>query len=421
MARKTALKVLTKYSNDNSYINITLNDVLNNSDLSREDKDLCTNIVYGTLQNKLYLEYQLEPYTKDKKVKQRIYWILMISIYQIIFLDKVPTYAIIDEANNLGQDKGERSFINAILRNFTKHDLRSLDDLDQYQKLSITTSHPLWLVKMLSKQYSFEITEKVCKEDNTTPSRSARVNTLKTSLEKILEDKNITKASIGDNAVHFKSGNIASTNYYKDGLVTIQDEASQLVSELLNPNENDYVLDMCCAPGSKTTHLSALMHNNGTIEAYDLFEHKIKLVELNAKRLNATNVNFHVGDSTKLKDTYKKETFDKILLDAPCSGLGVLKRKPEIRYHDSSIMDTIIPLQANLLENAYYLLKNNGKMVYSTCTINKKENEKMIFAFIKKHPDMKIVEEKVLLNYEYHTDGFYMCKLAKGNNDETNI
>ena len=171
---------------------------------------------------------------------------------------------------------------------------------------------------------------------------------------------------------------------------------------------------MCCAPGSKTTHLAALMNNKGKIIACDLFEHKIKLVKENLKRLNISNVELHAIDATSLKKKYLEGTFDKILLDAPCSGLGVMKRKPEIKYHDSSVMDTIIPLQAKLLDNAYYLLKNNGKMVYSTCTINKKENEQMIKKFLDKYPDMKIVEERKILPFVYDSDGFYMCKLEKG-------
>ena len=204
-------------------------------------------------------------------------------------------------------------------------------------------------------------------------------------------------------------------------MVTIQDESSQLVAPLLSPSEDDLVLDMCCAPGSKTTHLAALMNNKGKIIACDLFEHKIKLVKENLKRLNISNVELHAIDATTLKEKYLEGTFDKILLDAPCSGLGVMKRKPEIKYHDSSVMDTIIPLQAKLLDNAYYLLKNNGKMVYSTCTINKKENEQMIKKFLEKYPDMKIVEERKILPFVYDSDGFYMCKLEKGKYDEKYI
>ena len=222
----------------------------------------------------------------------------------------------------------------------------------------------------------------------------------------MLTDENFEAGNLSPDGLLYRAGNIANTDYFKNGLVTIQDESSQLIAPLLDPQPTDLVLDMCCAPGSKTTHLAAIMNNQGKIIAYDLFEHKIKLVEANLKRLGVNNVELHVGDATLLKEKYSEESFDKILLDAPCSGLGVMKRKPEIKYHDSGAMDTIIPLQAKLLDNAYYLLKKNGKMVYSTCTINKKENEQMIKQFLDKYPDMKIIEEKKILPYVYDSDGF---------------
>ena len=155
----------------------------------------------------------------------------------------------------------------------------------------------------------------------------------------------------------YRAGNIASTDYFKNGLVTIQDESSQLIAPLLDPQPTDLVLDMCCAPGSKTTHLAAIMNNQGKIIAYDLFEHKIKLVEANLKRLGVNNVELHVGDATLLKEKYSEESFDKILLDAPCSGLGVMKRKPEIKYHDSGAMDTIIPFTSKIVRQCLLFIE----------------------------------------------------------------
>ena len=416
MARIHAYRILNQYFEDESFLNIALNEELKKSELKREDKDLCTTIVYGTIQNLLAIQYQLQPYIKGKRVKKKIKTLLYLSLYQLMYLDKIPEYAVINEAVNIAKKQGYQTskFVNAVLRNFVRNERRSLEGLDELERISIETSHPLWMVKMFNKQYGLEKTKKICLEDNTPPTRSGRVNTLKASKEELLKEGCFKEGTLSKDALLYDKGNLALTSYFKEGKVTIQDESSQLVARLLDPQKTDYVLDMCSAPGSKTTHLSALMENQGKIEAYDLYEHKVKLVEYILRRLGVKNVHIQAGDSTKLKEVYSEKTFDRILLDAPCSGFGVLKRKPEIKYHDSSIMDGLVSLQELLLENAYYLLKNDGTMVYSTCTINKKENELMIQKFIEKHPDMEVIKQRTILNYEYHTDGFFMCKMKKG-------
>ena len=416
MARIHAYRILNQYFEDESFLNIALNEELKKSELKREDKDLCTTIVYGTIQNLLAIQYQLQPYIKGKRIKKKIKTLLYLSLYQLMYLDKIPEYAVINEAVNIAKKQGYQTskFVNAVLRNFVRNERRSLEGLDGLERISIETSHPLWMVKMFNKQYGLEKTKKICLEDNTPPTRSGRVNTLKASKEELLKEGCFKEGTLSKDALLYDKGNLALTSYFKEGKVTIQDESSQLVARLLDPQKTDYVLDMCSAPGSKTTHLSALMENQGKIEAYDLYEHKVKLVEYNLRRLGVKNVHIQAGDSTKLKEVYSEKTFDRILLDAPCSGFGVLKRKPEIKYHDSSIMDGLVSLQELLLENAYYLLKNDGTMVYSTCTINKKENELMIQKFIEKHPDMEVIKQRTILNYEYHTDGFFMCKMKKG-------
>lgn len=422
MDRQIALEILLKYKQQNSYLNLTLNHYFETLTLSREKKDLITKIVYGTIQNQLYLEYMLQPFIKGR-VKTYEKMLLLMSLYQHYFLNHIPDYAIVNEAVNLAKKKkGIRTakFINAVLNNAFQQD-RSLDELNDLERLSIETSHPLWMVKMFYKQYGFEQAKKICLANNEVPYKSARVNTLKCTREELLKNPLFEKGQLSQDCVYYHGGHIAHCDEFKEGKLTIQDESSQMVARLLNPLPEDYVLDMCCAPGSKTSHLGALMKNQGKIEAYDLYEHKVSLVEKQMSRLGIDIVHVHAYDSTHLIDLYSAEIFDKILLDAPCSGLGVLSRKPEIKYHDSSSMDEIIKIQAKLLENAYVLLKNSGNMVYSTCTINKKENEKQIQAFIKKHPDMVIVYEKTILPFEYHSDGFYMCLLKKEFSHEVNL
>lgn len=415
MDRLIALNILLKYKQEGSYLNLTLNSCFQHHDLSRESKNLITQLVYGTVQYQIYLEYMLIPFLHGR-VKTFEKMLLLMSLYQHMFLNQIPDYAIVNEAVNIAKKKkGKRTaqFINAVLKNAFSNP-PSLDDLDEVERISIETSHPLWMVKMFIKQYGLIETKKICQVNNEVPLRSARVNTLKTTRQKVCLSDGFTASPYHQDCVYFQQGNIAHTSLYHEGLITIQDESSQFVARLLNPQANDYVLDMCCAPGSKTSHLAALMNNQGRIDGYDLYEHKIELVKKQMKRLGVNNVYPRVYDSTQLFRLYPPQTFDKILLDGPCSGLGVIARKPEIKYHDSSIMDEIIHTQEKLLENAYVLLKNSGNIVYSTCTINKKENEKQIQAFIKRHPDMQIIEEKTILPYQYHSDGFYMCLLVKG-------
>ena len=315
----------------------------------------------------------LKPHLKTR-VKSYEKMLLLMSLYQHLMMDAIPDYAIINEAVNLAKKKkGIRTsqFINAVLKQAFLTE-PSLEELSKEERLSIETSHPLWMVKMLCKQYGYSTTQKICQANNEPPLKCARVNTLLTSKDELLKDELWQKGKLAKDALYYQGGNIAYTKEFQEGLVTIQDESSQLVAPYLSPQPGDYVLDMCAAPGSKTTHLAALMHNQGKIDAYDLYEHKIPLIQQQLTRLQVSIVDVKAYDSTKLIELYPPLTFDKILLDAPCSGLGVLARKPEIKYHESNAMDEIIQIQQKLLENAYPLLKNGGNIVYSTCTINKK-------------------------------------------------
>jgi len=414
MERELVIEILMKYKQDKSYLNLTLNAYFQKYKLTKEQKKFMTRVVYGTVQNMLYLEYILKQVTHSR-VKSYEKMLILMSLYQHYFMDHIPDYAIVNEAVELAKrQKGKKTaqFINAVLKNAMCKKI-SLEHLSEEERLSIQTSHPLWMVKMFIKQYGLQTAQKICESSQEIPYKTARVNTLKTNREELLKDPLWQKGKLSEDALYYQGDHIAHTKEFQEGWVTIQDESSQLVARLLDPQEGDYVLDMCSAPGSKTSHLAMLMNNQGRIDAYDLYEHKIPLIEAQMERLGIDIVHADVYDSTLLKNKYAAETFDKILLDGPCSGLGVLARKPEIKYHDSSNMDEIMKIQQKLLENAYFLLKKGGNIVYSTCTINKKENEKQIRSFIKKYPDMLVVEERTILPFQYHSDGFYMCLLKK--------
>lgn len=412
MEKQIAVKILTDYFKKKTYLNIALNKELNHASLNRQGKNRVTVMVYGTIQNLLFLEYQLHDLIQGKHVKVYERSLLLVSLYEYYYMH-VPEYAIADESVKIAKKKGQRTagFINAVLRHAFKSQ-KPLPD-DDIEKISVETSHPLWMVKMFIKQYGLEETRRICLANLQIPNRTARINTLKITKEQFLKDySDFKEGLLSEDAVIYNQGNIAHTEAFKKGFITIQDESSQLPAKFLNPRENSTVLDMCGAPGSKTAHLAALMNNTGHIDVYDLYEHKIELIKENITRLGVTNTTIHCGDSTLLNEQINKK-YDYILLDGPCSGLGVLARKPEIKYHDSRVMDEIIPLQLKLLENAYVLCKNSGSIVYSTCTINKKENEKQIESFLLKHPDMKKKKELTILPYMYHSDGFYVCLLEK--------
>lgn len=419
--RKLALDALTKILDKKSYSNIVINEFLNKYTLGDEDRRLFTNLVYGTLQHLLTIKYYLEPYINEKKTKDWVKYLLYISVYQIVYLD-IPAYAIVNEEVNIAKtiDRYSSNFVNGVLRNFLRNDRRDVEEIknDEVKYLSVKYSIPEWLICYLLKDYDYKTIVKILEEDSNVKKDAIRVNTLKIdidSLKKELDKIGITytEASLVKDSLILDKP-IMNTYLFKKGLVTIQDESSQLVSIISSPKENSNVLDLCAAPGSKTAHLSALMKNTGKIFACDIHEHKLKLMEKSFRRLGVTNVLLQLVDARIVKKYVKKESFDLVLADVPCSGLGVIGHKIDLRYQITlEAIQSIIALQKEILDSTWELVKVGGNYVYSTCTINKEENELMIREFIKNHPNFKIVKEVVILPFEYHTDGFYICKLER--------
>lgn len=412
--REKAYRILIDICVHKKYSHLVLKDAMDS--FSVQDKGLISNIVYGTLQNYMYLDYQWKEYC-DKPVKKEIEILINMSVYQLQFLDRVPAYAITNDAVEIAKFKYDgkfEKFVNAILRRVIKNGKRKVVGSED-EILSIETSFPLWLIKMWNKQYGEEITRKLCFDALKTPNQVVRVNSIKATKAELLEKEDFySEANLSPDALLFKMGSIALGEDFKYGLVSVQDEASQMVSIFLNPVSEDLVLDMCSAPGSKTAHMAALMKNKGKIKALELHEHRVELIKATMRRLGCINVEAYACDSTKASQMFEEESFDKVLLDAPCSGYGVLKRKSDIKYHmKSEDMDSIIKVQSQLLDEAYKMLKDQGTMVYSTCTLNKKENELQIKRFLDAHPACELIEEKTIFPYEYNTDGFYMAKITK--------
>ena len=416
--RKLACDAIEKILYKNAFVNITINEFFNKFDLSKEEKALFTVLVMGTIEHKLTLAYYLEPYLK-KKQKPWVYVILLMSTYQIVYM-RIENHYVVNEAVELGniKDKSIGGFINAVLRNLLRNELREISADDEIKYLSLKYSYPTWLVSYLLKDYKFIEVERLFSYNEDPKKCAIRVNTIKASIDEItkaLEEENISYklSSLVQNGLICDSPMVDSKQF-REGLITIQDIASQKVAEVLAPKKNSLVLDMCASPGSKTAHLSAIMENTGTIYACDIYQHKIKLMANTFKRLGVNNVKTQLIDARNIKNIVKKESFDYILLDMPCSGLGVMGHKVDLKYNLTyNAIEEIIALQKELIEASYSLLKKGGYIVISTCTINKLENEENINLFLRNHKDIKLEEMYTYMPYDYDTDGFFIAKLKK--------
>lgn len=405
---------------DKAYSNIDIDHILRENEIIDADRKLLTNVVYGTLQHEKRLNWELEELT-EKMPKFNVKILIWMSLYQLRYLTKVPAFAVINEAVEIAKEvEGEFTgkFVNAILREATRTPREpSREDFKTDEDFwSISYNMPLWVIKMWIRFYGKEKTLETLKVSNQKAPLSCRVNTSLTTLEEVISDENFSKGTLAQNALIYHGNRpITETEWFQSRKISIQDESSQFVGEIVNPKETDHVLDMCAAPGSKTACLAQIMKNEGKILALDIHEHRVQLMKTYLSQLQITNTTCICYDSTKLSEKTKLlSSFDKILLDAPCSGLGVVRRKPDILL-DLSLtqLDSMVALQAKLLDEAYKMLKPNGALVYSTCTIHKRENEAQIIEFLSKHKDMRRVFEKQIFPQDYDSDGFYICKMIK--------
>lgn len=392
------------------YSNLVLKQELNKGE--PKDHGFITSLVYGTIQNSRYCRYCWEGYVK-KLPSDEICILLDMSVYQLFFMDKVPAYAVLNEAVELAKKVNRKyeKMVNAVLHNCERDGKRAVSGSEE-EVLALTTSHPLWLVQMWKAQYGLEQTKRICQENMEIKPQCARVNTLKTTKEALLKDERF-ELGHGEDALYFNGEALVKTEYYQKGEVSIQDESSQMVAYYVDPKENESILDVCSAPGTKSTHMAQLMNNKGKIVCGDIHPHRVELIKQGASRLGIDIIDARVMDATVLEEI-EDGSFDRVLCDVPCSGYGVLARKSDIKYHmQSSDMDTLIPLQQEILVNASKKVKSKGVLVYSTCTLNKKENEKQIEKFLKAHTEFVLEKDLTVFPYTHHSDGFYMARLIK--------
>jgi 16S rRNA (cytosine967-C5)-methyltransferase len=435
--RDAALSILMAIEKNQAYSNLLLHQTIEKYNIEQKDSGLLTEITYGTLQHKMTLDYYLEPFVKGK-LDDWVRQLLRLSLYQIHYLDRIPNHAAVNEAVEIAKKrshKGTAGLVNGILRSVLRQGLRSTDKIeDPIERLSIASSHPLWLIKRWVEQFGFEQTETMAFENNTPPTQTIRVNLTRTSVDEVidmLEDEGIVshKSDVLPECLHIEKGQVAKTKAFQYGFVSIQDESSMIPTHALRVEPGHRVLDMCAAPGGKSMHIAEHLQGKGSLVSVDLHPHKVTLISEQATRLGFENIETRTMDSRKLTDEYEEESFDRILVDAPCSGLGVIRRKPDIKYtkkeEDFASLQTI---QLRLLDEASKLIKPDGLIVYSTCTIDETENNGTVQAFLANHPEMVLDELNVLPNAYHHlitqgtihifpqdfnSDGFFVAAFKK--------
>ncbi len=427
--REIALKITHKIEQDSAYSNIILNDYINKNkaDLTSKDIGLISELTYGITTWKLTLDEIIKKHSKIKlkKISTWILNILRMGVYQIVFLDKIPVSAAVNESVNLAKKYGHKAssnFVNAILRKVTKQDYQDLFQIENsIEKISKTTSMPEWIVKeLLDDGKSEKQVEEICINLNKKPKIIIRRNNLKISkdeLEKELEKNKILYNNIEENNEFYMLENIRNIekiDMFQKGYFTVQDLSAGMAAYSLNPQKGENILDACSAPGGKTTYLAEIMQNEGYIEAWDIHEKRTNLVKQNAERLGITIITTKQKDAT-IYDQNLEEKFDKILLDVPCMGIGVIKRKPDIKWQKKpEDISNITKIQEKILQNCSKYLKKGGTLVYSTCSILKKENENIINKFIKENSNFEIKNPEIttILPDELH-DGFFITKITK--------
>lgn len=390
--RNTILDTLMRIENDQGYSHLLINHALKTGSLQTQDEGLFTEIVYGTIQRKLTLDYYLTSFIKNqKKLDSWVKSLLRMSLYQMVYLDRIPDHAVIHEAVEIAKLRGHKgiaSFVNGVLRAVQRKGVPDLSAIaDDAKRISIATSHPRWLVDRWINQYGKEITEEMCQANLDNKSLSIRIQPLKISRDvavKQLEQEGfIVRPSLfSPQGIIIETGNILKSKLFQKGFITIQDQTSMLVGEILKLKPGLKVLDACSAPGGKVTHIAEKMKNQGHIHAHDLHAKKVKLIQNKAKQLDLSIIDSSAADARKLRNHYAEETFDRILIDAPCSGLGVIRGKPEIKYQkQESDIVRLAEIQLDILNQVSPLLKKDGLMVYSTCTVDQQENEQVVQQF----------------------------------------
>lgn len=440
-AREVALKVLLEFEKAEAYSNLLLDSELKKIELSDLDKAFVTKLVYGVITYNRTLDFIVSKLSKIKlkKISKPILNTIRMGLYQMYYLDKIPNSAVVNESVKLAKKYGHQAsanFVNALLRNASN---KAKDNFfeginSEKEKLAIYYSYPDWIIEMYIEQYGIERTKNILIANESELVDCIRVNTLKITREELINNLkndgyNVTEGRTLDIIYTTDVKKLLASKYFKNGLFTVQDESPSLVGHIIKPNEGEKILDICAAPGGKTTHLAQLSNDKANIIAFELHEHRCKLIENLCKRLDIKSIKVEQRDAT-IFDEDLTEKFDKIVADVPCSGLGVIRRKPDIKWNTKAEdIEELTNIQYKILLNASKYLKKGGTLIYSTCTNNKKENEDIVNKFLNNNKDFVIeqinnihedfakdIVNKGMLELspdKNNCDGFFICKLVK--------
>lgn len=441
--RFQSLVILDQILNQEGYSNVLVNEFLKSSSLSEVDNRLFVQIVYGVVQRDMTLEYMLQPYIKDKKLDPWIIILLKVSLFQMIFLDRIPNHAIVNEAVEIAKINGHHGlgkFVNAILREVIRDELSfetllsNIQSLPILEQLSLKYSMPIEMLQTFQDQLSHDDMVAFLESTIKIPHVSVRINSKlcqRNEAIQLLEAQNydVKPSDLSPDGIVITSGNILKSKAYKLGLITVQDESSMLVAPLGKLNGTENVLDACAAPGGKATHTAAYL-TQGHLTALDIYDHKLSKVKEHLERMKLSEpVTLIKQDATEFVPE-DKQLFDRIYLDAPCSGLGLIRRKPEIKYRKKATdIVSLIQVQNQLLDHLITLLKSGGILIYSTCTLTQGENEHLLNDFCQRNENISVspISEQELLNseiltdegfvrvwpHQFDTDGFFIGRLIK--------
>ncbi|HEV8440093.1 MAG TPA: 16S rRNA (cytosine(967)-C(5))-methyltransferase RsmB [Methylomirabilota bacterium] len=436
-ARYEALRVLVRVEQDKAFADLTLDHALEEARLDPRDVSLCTEIVYGTLRWRRHLDWRLAPHLKRPlaKLDPWVRTLLRLTAYQIFFLDRVPAWAAVDEAVSLARLKsrnpGPAEFVNAVLRSLTRAAEPPPLPALPVEALATRLAYPDWMAARWVARYGMDEAEELMSAMNERPPVTIRANLLRGSREELarrLRDEELAETrptTLAPEGLRVERGLVARWAAFAEGRCTIQDEASMLIARLVDPAPGELVADTCAAPGTKSTHLAELMQNRGKIVAMDSHAGRLKLLGKAAARLGATIIEAHAGGVSALAPRHANRC-DRVLVDAPCSNLGVLRRNPDVKWRRSAgELTRLQEKQRGILAAASSLARPGGRLVYATCSLEPEENEEVVLPFLARRPDWRIESPGDFpvapdasgfircLPHRHGTDGFTAVRLRR--------